>query len=274
MNETKFPKDEDFDLVELIVIFLDHKWSIISFTLIGLILSFFFNSSYNKQISNESILITDYELFLNTLPGFENDYKKQSIRDLEKIIYSNENFDKWKNTKNSNIKNLNSFDQINNPLNFQVNKKDYDLSLNVWVKKNDKNYIEVISKNLDFFNEFYDYLNFSNDELKKLYLQILQQDYTLTENAINEISNNYPDSPLPILLVELFNIEKKMLTLNRNKVFEIYRFSNTRAYRTSNIKFKPLSYNILFSLVGFILAILFIIFKNLIISAKEKIKFR
>ncbi len=265
---------EDIDLLDLTLELWRSKWTVFFFiilsTLIGLMF-IFFTKDDTKEI-NKNIVIYESKIVFslneilppNHLRSKFYQFRDTShtaqlvILDFHDLLYSEDNFQNWKN-ENPEFKI--GFNQILDNNFFHVSKD------------KTKKYIQVKSDEISQFDGFYSYIDFTIKEQSFLYSKFLDSYLDEIYSKIEELSTLYPNSFSHSYVVELVRIENFMSSFKGPNLISIKNISKPKEIEKPKMKIVPkFSYLriIIFAVFGGMLGAFFVLIRNAIIRRKKE----
>lgn len=256
---------EDIDLLDLTLELWASKWTvffcIILSTLIGFIF-IFFTKDVSEKI-NEVIYESKINFSVNQLLAPNHlrskfyqyvETKHIIISDYYDLLYSEDNFQNWKNKNpETNI----GFNQI--------------LDNNFFHFSKDQKYIQIKSDELSIFDDIFSYIDFTIKIQVLLYDSFFDEMLDEVHSKIKEYNTLYPNNNSLPYIFELIKIEKFMSSFKGPDLITIKNFAKPKKIEKSVVVPKfPYFRIVIFAVFGGMFGAFFVFIRNAIIRRKKE----
>ena len=207
--------DDEVGLLDFFDIVWNAKGTIFSFVLFVLILATTY--IFAKEPVYESKIFYQAD----TLPPFYSvgDYKKRLSKDFEKLLYTENLFNTWKNNSKSSLLVFEDFSSTQAIDGVLLSKDEKNRTAILDENKEDGHYILVRSEELTLLDDFYKYASYINDMLTEEYIVRAKDEINIIYKRYND-----PSATTDTLTSDLLSIDRYIVEAEKgNRVLIISR---------------------------------------------------
>ena len=257
MSEKRLKYEDEIDLLEVLKTLWDGKWVIITFLLFGVLWA---SVLHMKKIpAYEAKIIYS----INTVPPFTPKYKV--VREFKKIFNNESMFLDWKKDKKGVAIFFKDFALTENINGVTISTNEGSRLATMVTDASKNSFLLVRTNKLPLLEDFFNYANHVNNELKNKYIVRAKEEINLIEKRFSLIDSSIPSQS--IIIKEILLLERYILALDKAKtVFTIQHPTMPRKVSPES-KFTF----ILSLLLGLIAGMFFILIRKLVLKNKVKL---
>jgi LPS O-antigen subunit length determinant protein (WzzB/FepE family) len=273
MKNVKLNNNDEIDIFEIFGIIWNSRWVVVAITTLVL----FYNVIL--LLNEKPIYSSRIEFLVQSVPPhFKQNFdgKLRVISDLQSRIFSKKFFLNWKKStksKNLNYDDVKSFEEIEG-VSFSLSEKDRPIKVTVVQRRVTSHirdsYIEIQIANHVKLNEFYNFVEYINEDLNKTYLMLVERKITDIETQLKKFENyNFVGKKsIDDLNIKVLLSSKDFVNSNKLLSNILYVSKPTKPIKISpNIKLTL----IIWGFVGVTIGIFFVLFRHAYRRYKKKL---